>query len=117
MMKFWENEELMLKINAKMGGIPNELEPTLKKLDDPPLTLHEAAKRGDMRAVTEYLKNGRAIDTQDLHGVTALGYAIGMNRIAVVKSLLDGRANPHSGLVGQQRLALRCRVRPQRALR
>ena len=33
---------------------------------------------------------------EDYKGVTALGYAIGANRIAVVKLLLDNRANPYA---------------------
>merc|ERR1719265_3117452 len=38
----------------------------------------------------------QSLDTQDHKGITALGYAVGANRIAVVKQLLDARANPHS---------------------
>ena len=34
--------------------------------------------------------------SQDYKGITALGYAIGANRIAVVKLLLDSRANPYA---------------------
>merc|ERR1712007_86189 len=34
------------------------------------------------------------MDVQDSKGITPLGYAIGTNRIAVVKLLLDNRANP-----------------------
>jgi len=36
------------------------------------------------------------LDAQDHKGITALGYAIGANRIAVVKLLLDKRANPYA---------------------
>jgi hypothetical protein len=95
MMKFWEDEELMLKISRKMGGVPEQLKPALQKIEAP-LTLHEAAKEGDLQKVQEFLSRGQAIDAQDLRGVTPLGYAIGTNRIAVVKCLLDGRANPHA---------------------
>merc|ERR1719265_774720 len=38
----------------------------------------------------------QSLDTQDHKGITALGYAVGANRIAVVKQLLDARANPHA---------------------
>ena len=38
----------------------------------------------------------RHIIKQDYKGITALGYAIGANRIAVVKLLLDSRANPYA---------------------
>jgi len=95
MMKYWEDEEMMLKMSQKLGGIPKELEPALKKIEEP-LTLHEAAKEGDLAKVQDFLGKGQPIDAQDVRGVTPLGYAIGMNRIAVVKALLDGRANPHS---------------------
>ena len=33
---------------------------------------------------------------EDHKGITPLGYAIGANRIAVVKLLLDNRANPYA---------------------
>eukprot|EP00971_Amphidinium_carterae_P291961 5795688-Amphidinium_carterae.1 len=36
----------------------------------------------------------KEIVKEDGKGITALGYAIGANRIAVVKLLLDNRANP-----------------------
>ena len=48
-----EDEELMLKISQKMGGLPTELQPVLKKIDETALTLHEAAKNGDVKAVQE----------------------------------------------------------------
>merc|ERR1719399_191528 len=86
----------MLKISSKMGGLPQELEPALKKIDDTPMTVHEACKQGDLKAVNEYLAKKKPIDSQDHKGITPLGYAIGANRIAVVKLLLDNRANPFS---------------------
>merc|ERR1719229_2145334 len=72
-MKYYNDEELMLKFNQKMGGLP------------------EAAKNGDLKAVQEFLGRKRPLDAQDHKGITALGYAIGANRIAVVKLLLDSR--------------------------
>jgi len=92
-MKYYQDEEL-LKFSQKMGGLPQELNPVLKKIDEAPLTLHEAAKNGDLKAVQEFLGRKKPLDNQDHKGITALGYAIGANRIAVVKLLLDSRANP-----------------------
>jgi len=92
-MKHMQDEELMLKISQKMGGLPKELEPVLKKIDDTPLTVHEACKNGDLKAINEYLEKKKPIDAQDHKGITPLGYAIGANRIAAVKLLLDSRAN------------------------
>jgi len=93
-MKHYQDEELMLKFSQRMGGLPQELQPALKKIDETPLTLHEAAKNGDLKAVQEFLGKQRPLDAQDHKGITPLGYAIGANRIAVVKLLLDSRANP-----------------------
>jgi len=93
-MKYYQDEELMLKISKKMGGVPEELQATLKKLDEASLNLHEAAKNGDLKAVQEFLGKKQPLDAQDHKGITPLGYAIGANRIAVAKLLLDGRANP-----------------------
>lgn len=93
-MKYYQDEELMLKISQKMGGLPQELNATIKKIEDTPLSIHEAAKMGDLKAIQEYLDKQKPLDAQDLKGITPLGYAIGANRIAVVKLLLDKRANP-----------------------
>ena len=68
----------------------------MSKIESNPLTYHEAAKEGDLKRVQEFLSRSQAIDAQDPKGITALGYAIGANRIAVVKLLLDSRANPHA---------------------
>merc|ERR1719361_1692033 len=68
--------------------------PKFKQLEESPMTLHEAAKMGDLKAVQQFLDKGRPLDVQDSKGITPLGYAIGANRIAVVKLLLDNRANP-----------------------
>eukprot|EP00444_Apocalathium_aciculiferum_P055832 CAMPEP_0183599422 /NCGR_PEP_ID=MMETSP0371-20130417/179425_1 /TAXON_ID=268820 /ORGANISM="Peridinium aciculiferum, Strain PAER-2" /LENGTH=266 /DNA_ID=CAMNT_0025811489 /DNA_START=59 /DNA_END=859 /DNA_ORIENTATION=+ len=95
-MKHLQNEELMLKFSQKMGGLPAELQPMLKKIDEASLTLHEAAKNGDLKAVQDFLSKKKPLDAHDSKGITPLGYAIGANRIAVVKLLLDNRANPFS---------------------
>mmetsp|Transcript_37425 Transcript_37425/g.60307 ORF Transcript_37425/g.60307 Transcript_37425/m.60307 type:complete len:269 (+) Transcript_37425:52-858(+) len=95
-MKYYQDEGLMLKISQKMGGLPAELQPVLKKIDETPLTLHEAAKNGDLKAVQDFLDRKKPLDAQDHKGITPLGYAIGANRIAVVKLLLDSRANPYA---------------------
>ncbi|CAE7884684.1 PNKP [Symbiodinium microadriaticum] len=59
-----------------------------------PVSRMQAAKNGDLKAVQEFLQKKKPLDSQDHKGITALGYAIGSNRIAVVKLLLDSRANP-----------------------
>jgi len=94
MMKYYNDEELMLKVSKKMGGLPESVAPALRKIEETPLTFHEACKNGDLKSVNEHLKRGKPVDVQDAKGITPLGYAIGANRIAVVKQLLDSRANP-----------------------
>ena len=49
-MKYYQDEDIMLKISQKMGGLPSELNPVLQKIEDTAMTLHEAAKRGDLNA-------------------------------------------------------------------
>uniref|UniRef100_A0A7S1WL64 STI1/HOP DP domain-containing protein n=1 Tax=Alexandrium catenella TaxID=2925 RepID=A0A7S1WL64_ALECA len=95
-MKHYQDEELMLKFSQKMGGLPEELKPVIQKMDETALTLHEAAKNGDLKAVQDFLAKSKPLDAQDHKGITPLGYAIGANRIAVVKLLLDSRANPYA---------------------
>jgi len=93
MMKYYQDDELMLKISAKMGGLPQEVKPALGEISEKPLTLHEAAMVGDLRAVKEFLASKQPLDAQDQKGITALGYAIGGNRFEVVQLLLHSRAN------------------------
>merc|ERR1712187_982642 len=65
----------------------------MQKIEDASLSVHEAAKNGDLKAVQEYMQKGHPLDAQDQKGITPLGYAVGANKIAVVKLLLDRRAN------------------------
>jgi len=94
LMQYMHNEELMLKFSAKMGGLPAELQASMAELEQKPLTIHEAAKMGDLKAVQEYVEKQLPLDVQDSKGITPLGYAIGANRIAVARMLMDKRANP-----------------------
>merc|ERR1712186_65274 len=53
-----------------------------------------AAKMGDAKSVRDYLQaSGSDIEAKDAKGISCLGYAIGANRIAVVKLLMDKKAN------------------------
>merc|ERR1712129_219889 len=50
---------------------------------------------GDTKSGQDYLNApGMSIETKDAKGITCLGYAIGANRIAVAKLLMDKKANP-----------------------
>eukprot|EP00439_Symbiodinium_sp_Y106_P001330 s5074_g1.t1 len=95
-MKYYQDEDLMLKISQKMGGLPSELQPVLRKIEDTSLTLHEAAKKGDLAAVQQFLDKNKPLDAQDFKGITPLGYAIGAlheaakkGDLAAVQQFLD----------------------------
>ena len=64
--KALEDEELMLKISQKMGGLPSELNPVLQKIEETPMTIHEAAKNGDLAKVQSFLEKKKPLDSQEL---------------------------------------------------
>jgi hypothetical protein len=93
------SEPLMTKLSRAVGGIPEETRDLLARINSNPLTIQEACKMGNLKAVEEYLNVTEGTTTQDLEakdsrGVTCLGYAIGANRTAVVQLLLKHGANP-----------------------
>merc|ERR1719456_1012468 len=55
---------------------------------DTSVSLHDAAKRGDLAKLQEFLKDGK-----DFKGVTPLGYAVGHDQLSTVKVLIDAKAN------------------------
>merc|ERR1711862_571165 len=98
--KYMNTEQLMLKISKKMGGIPADVRPALEKLRKNPLTFHEACMMGYEGAVDEYLANPTTkeqpdgVDDRDHKGITPLAYAIGADRLKIVKKLVDQKADP-----------------------
>jgi len=90
-MQHYYNEPMMLKISRAMGGVPEETRDHLEKVQKSPLTVHEAAKWGDLKAVEDFLaaNAGADVDAKDAKGISMLGYAIGANRTAVVKLLVE----------------------------
>jgi len=109
--KYCCDEELMLKMNAKMGGLPDELKQhvfALKKetafMELPGkkiASLHEACKFGNVKAVQEFLSKGVPCDITDANGITPIAYAIGGNHLEVVKGLMQIKADPHNVDVGR----------------
>merc|ERR1719517_320132 len=45
----YNNEPLMLKLSRAMGGIPEEVKPSLEKIHKSPVTIQEACKMGDKK--------------------------------------------------------------------
>jgi len=93
LMKYMQNEALMQKVSQKLGGLGGDLVAKLKTIQGTSVTLHEAARQGDLERVHEFLKNGKDVDSPDFKGVTALGYAVGHDKLPVVKVLLAAKAN------------------------
>mmetsp|Transcript_11054 Transcript_11054/g.25974 ORF Transcript_11054/g.25974 Transcript_11054/m.25974 type:complete len:264 (+) Transcript_11054:59-850(+) len=92
-MKYWDNEELLLKISDRMGSMPPELKATLKRVEETPLSMHEAARHGHGKAVIEFLKKGQHVDAHDARDITPLGYALGAGHAATVRLLVESRAD------------------------
>merc|ERR1719195_646964 len=67
----------------------------MEKIHKNPVTIQEACKMGDSKSVKDFLSApGTDIEAKDAKGISCLGYAIGANRIAIVKLLMDKKANP-----------------------
>lgn len=56
-------------------------------------TLHSAAKLGDAEAAESLLANDAQVDAKDARGITALGVAVGFNKLSVIKVLLAAGAD------------------------
>lgn len=95
-LKYGNDEELMCKISRAMGGIPSDVQPSLRALDETSLTFHDACRNGDFKAVETYLSKETPVNDRDFKGISPLGYAIGANRIAIAKLLLDRGATQHA---------------------
>lgn len=94
-MAFYYNEPLMMKMSRAVGGVPEEARQSLEKVQSNPITFQEACKWGHLATVRDYIKaNGQGdVDAKDSRGITGLAYAVGANRAAVVKELLESKAD------------------------
>jgi len=100
--KFATTDQLMIKMSKKMGGVPPALKQHLKYLNSTPMTLHEACKMGSMKSVDDFLDDPAiqdhpdGINEKDHKGIAPIAYAIGTNRIDVVKKLVEKKADIQS---------------------
>jgi len=92
-MKYLQDEELMRKVSQKMGGISPEMMKQLTSIQETSVSMHDAAKRGDLQRLQQFLKEGKDVNSKDFKGVTPLGYAVGHDQLSVVKVLIDAKAN------------------------
>jgi hypothetical protein len=93
LMKYLQDEEIMRKVSQKLGGISPEMTKALMQIKDSSVSLHDAARRGDLQRLQEFAKDGKDINGKDFKGVTPLGYAVGHDQLSCVKVLIDMKAN------------------------
>lgn len=98
--KYWEDTELMGKISAKLRGMklaPAQAAGAAKPSKQPASadmsSLHEAAKWGDVEAGRRLLEGGADVNGLNERGISALGVAVGFNRVPFVELLLDAGAD------------------------
>jgi len=91
--KYIKNGKLMRKVSQKVGGINPEMLKQLAKIEDTGVSLHDAAKKGDLSKIQEFLKSRKDVDVRDLKGVTPLGYAVACDHLSAVKMLIEAKAN------------------------
>merc|ERR1712167_339971 len=65
----------------------------LTAIKDSSVSLHDAARRGDLQRIQEFLQDGKDVNAKDFKGVTPLGYAVGHDQLSIVKALIDAKAN------------------------
>merc|ERR1719378_1949298 len=83
----------MRKVSTKLGGISPEMLKQLTSIQDASVSLHDAARGGDLAKIQEFLSSGKDVNARDFKGVTPLGYAVGHDQLSAVKVLIDAKAN------------------------
>merc|ERR1712167_284589 len=92
-MKYLGDEEIMRKVSQKLGGISPEMMKALTTIENTSVSLHDAARRGDLQRIQEFLQDGKDVNAKDFKVVTPLGYAVGHDQLSIVKVLIDAKAN------------------------
>jgi len=83
-----KDEDFLQKVSEKYGGIPLDLKKTLQSLQTQPVTLHEAARRGNVEAIQGFVSERKfPVDYEDKDGISPLGYAIAAGQLQAVKTL------------------------------
>ncbi|KAG1677482.1 hypothetical protein FOA52_001938 [Chlamydomonas sp. UWO 241] len=94
--KYWEDDELMMKVSAKLKAFhlkQAEEAGELPKAPPPINNLFDAAKQGNTEASARYIEEGADVNAKNDKDVTALGIAVGFNKKDVVALLIEKGAN------------------------
>jgi hypothetical protein len=86
-MKYYNDEGFLRAISQKMGGVPKEMVKAM-------MNIHECIRAGDLAGMQQHLSNGVSPDVKDDKGISALHYAVGVNRLDILKALMDAHADP-----------------------
>jgi len=93
LMKYLGDEALMRKMSQKLGGITPEIMKQLTAINEASVSVHDAARQGDLQKLQAFLQDGKDVNAKDFKGVTPLGYAVGHDQLSIVKVLIDAKAN------------------------
>merc|ERR1719197_1964042 len=64
LMKYLSDEGLMRRISQKLGGINPEMLKQLTAIQDSSVSLHDAARRGDLQRLQEFLQDGKDVNSK-----------------------------------------------------
>jgi len=87
-MKYYNDEGFLRAVSQKMGGVPQEMKTAML------MTIHDCIRAGDLAGVQKHLALGVSPDTKDAKGISALHFAVGVNRLDILKVLMDAKADP-----------------------
>lgn len=96
--KYWNDEELMAKISAKMRSVQLQNQQqqgveVVPRVPAEPSTLFDAAKTGNVEAAGRMIEEGVDVNAKNDKNVTALGIAVGFNRREMVQLLIEKGAD------------------------
>ncbi|GLC70734.1 hypothetical protein PLESTF_001027700 [Pleodorina starrii] len=97
--KYWDDTDMMLKISQKLRALDvnrdaGQAAPAAEGGAEPAeakkliTNLHDAAKHGDLEAATKFIEEGADVNALNDRGISALGVAVGFNRLEVVQLLI-----------------------------
>lgn len=101
-MKYYNDESFLRAISQKMGGVPKEVRQAMMGIHECIKYAHQCGccsmcfcfRAGDIAQLQKLLSSGLSPDSKDAKGISALHYAVGVNRLDILKALMDARADP-----------------------